>query len=136
MALLLLALVGAVVLGSGSPSSPPAPAPRGCLTRWNGSTKARVYGYHAFHRHGYRETKILYLDHAGVASRQGRCAVAFASDALDREPAAAVKVFEGRWRPLSATEGISDVRLSELQFEAAKEANALLRPDGTLSPLL
>jgi hypothetical protein len=136
VALLLLAVVGVVVLGRGSSSSTVTSAPRGCIARWNDSTRALIDGYHAFHGHGYREAKVLYLDREGVASARGRCAVAFASDALDREPGFAVKVFEaGRWRPLSATEGVSEVRLSELQFEAAKGANVLLRPDGTLTPI-
>jgi hypothetical protein len=137
VALLLLGLLGVVVLGSGSSAPAASPAPRRCLELWNHSTRALVYGYHNFHSHGYREAEVMYLDRVGVASRRGRCAVVFPAAELDREQASTVKVFQaGRWRPLSATDRISAVRLSELQVEAEKGANVLLRADGTLAPFL
>ncbi len=135
MALLLGSFAVVMLLSAGGSSSGTEPAPRRCVSLWNASKRGLIDGYHNFHTHGYREAEVFHLGSKGGKARRGACAVAFPSATLDPERVAAVKVQRaGRWRPLGESDGVSELRLSELQAEAIEGANVALGPDGTLKP--
>lgn len=134
--LLLAVLVGVVLAASGSSGRHIRAAPALCVSRWNEDPRALASGYHNFHSHRYAQAEVVRLGRSGNPSHRGVCAVVFPSANLDPERFAAVKVYlRGQWKALSATGGVSEVRLAELQVEAVTGANAALRADGSLHPL-
>ena len=74
---------------------------------------------------------MLRLLHGGIGA--GACTVIFARKELDAEPFAAAYTYRaGGWNPLSLF--IDERALAVLQDEAVVKYNALLHPDGTISP--
>jgi hypothetical protein len=104
-----------------------------CLRAWNESPDQIAFGVHQVTGHGYGVARIQRLDARGAPTEDGRCAIAFAGQALDPEPAAAAQVMVGEsWKALSKSPVVSPDRLQELQQDAAENPNVTLTTDGRL----
>lgn len=140
-ALVLGGLVVAIGLarGGGGDSAALGPDPF-CVRSWNSDPAATAYGRHNFNSHRYEGALVTFLDLAAnelAAGEGGHCAVVFPSRALDPEPFAAGQVLIGsRWQSISLLEGVSTVRVAELQARAAGSGvNASLAASGRLAGL-
>jgi hypothetical protein len=123
----------------GGGAAVPGPDPF-CLRAWNSDPAAIAYGRHNFNSHRYEGALVTFLDLAAndlAAGEDGHCAVVFPSRALDPEAFAAGQVLIGsRWQPISVLEGVSTVRVAELQARAAgSSVNASLAASGRLARL-
>jgi hypothetical protein len=140
-ALLLGGLVVAIGLARGDDDDAAVPDPDPfCVRSWNSDPAAIAYGRHNFSSHGYEGALVTFLDLAAnelAAGEGGHCAVVFPSRALDAELVAAGQVLIGsRWQPISLLEGVSTVRVAELQARAAGPGvNTSLRASGRLAGL-
>ena len=140
-ALVLGGLVVAIGLARGGDDDAPVPGPDPfCVRSWNSDPAATAYGRHNFNSHRYEGALVTFLDLAAnelAGGEGGHCAVVFPSRALDSEPFAAGQVLIGsQWQPISLLEGVSTVRVAELQARAAGGGvNASLAASGRLVPL-
>lgn len=140
-ALVLGGLVVAIGLARGGDDDAPVPGPDPfCVRSWNSDPAATAYGRHNFNSHRYEGALVTFLDLAAnelAGGEGGHCAVVFPSRALDSEPFAAGQVLIGsQWQPISLLEGVSTVRVAELQARAAGGGvNASLAESGRLVPL-
>ena len=127
----------ALVSQSGGDETPVDPPDVACIESWNEDPAAVAVGRHQSGGHGYIDVQILRVDAEGEAVEDGdsgSCAVVFAAQALDPEPAAAAVVLgHGRWRALSSRAGVDSETLGRLQSEAVAGANAFLTPAGTIT---
>ncbi len=140
-ALVLGGLVVAIGLARGGDDDAPVPGPDPfCVRSWNSDPAATAYGRHNFNSHRYEGALVTFLDLTAnelAGGEGGHCAVVFPSRALDSEPFAAGQVLIGsQWQPISLLEGVSTVRVAELQARAAGGGvNASLAASGRLVPL-
>jgi hypothetical protein len=137
-ALVLGGLVVAIGLARGGDDDAPVSGPYPfCIRSWNSDPAATAYGRHNFNSHRYEGALVTFLDLAAnelAGGEGGHCAVVFPSRALDAEPFAAGQVLIGsRWQPISLLEGVSTVRVAELQARAADAGvNSSLAASGRL----
>ena len=140
-ALVLGGLVVAIGLARGGDDDAPVSGPDPfCVRSWNSDPAATAYGRHNFNSHRYEGALVTFLDLAAnelAGGEGGHCSVVFPSRALDSEPFAAGQVLIGsQWQPISLLEGVSTVRVAELQARAAGGGvNASLAESGRLVPL-
>jgi hypothetical protein len=135
----MLATVVAVVAISGEDGGPESTSlDVSCVEDWNDDEAALAYGRHNFNFHDYEAARVVHLSVPAGAEQGGDespCSVIFPSETLDPEPEAAGMAFlGGSWTALSSV-GFDDVRLAELQAEAAASPNAALDVQGRLSAL-
>lgn len=134
----LAAVVAVVALSGGDEGPEAAPLDAACVQDWNDDEAALAYGRHNFNFHDYEAARVTHLDVPAGAQLGGDrtpCSVIFPSETLDPEPEAAGMAFlGGSWTALSSV-GFDEIRLAELQAEAAAAPNAAIDGQGRLSEL-
>jgi hypothetical protein len=115
------------------------PAPQACIEGWNGDSTNLILGQHQATAHHYSKIQVVRFGKDGAIAPDtdtaAPCGMVFASSSLDTELAAAALVESPRgWRPLSDQDVPSET-LSDLQFDAQDDYNALINTDGTIEAL-
>jgi hypothetical protein len=134
----LAAVVAVVALAGGDSGPEEEPLELACVERWNADEAALAYGRHNFNFHDYEAARVIRLSvpaGARLGGEESPCSVVFPSETLDPEREAAGMAFlGGSWTALSSV-GFDDIRLAELQAEAAASPNAAIDRQGRLSEL-
>jgi hypothetical protein len=134
----LAAVVVVVVLVGGDEGPEPADLDVACVQSWNEDEAALAYGRHNFNFHHYEAARVIHLNVPAGAQLGGDempCSVVFPSEVLDPEPQyAGMALLGGTWSALSSV-GFDDIKLAELQAEAAAAPNAAIDRQGRLREL-
>jgi hypothetical protein len=134
----LAAVVAVVALAGGDTDPEEEPLELACVEAWNDDEAALAYGRHNFNFHDYEAARVIRLSVPAATQLGGEqtpCSVIFPSETLDPEREAAGMAFVGgTWTALSSI-GFDDIKLAELQAEAATAPNAAIDREGRLREL-
>jgi hypothetical protein len=134
----LAAVVAVVALAGGDSGPEEEPLELACVEAWNDDEAALAYGRHNFNFHHYETARVIHLNVPAGAQLGGDempCSVVFPSEVLDPEPQyAGMALLGGTWTALSSV-GFDEIKLAELQAEAAVAPNAAIDRQGRLREL-